>query len=108
MADGARSDDEARLVPDGSLELVMAAEGLVMADKLETLLTLGAKIGVDGDARPVFVITAAGRINRSDERTTVNIAVTPKGALDFAMSVFTTLEAGYGLVGVPQKVDPLA
>lgn len=81
-----------RRVPDGSIELVMFAEGLVLVDQADALLTAAEKIGGDGP-HPTVVLQFSGRINHSTERTTVNVALDPQGAFDFASSIIDLFEA---------------
>lgn len=87
-------EDELRPVPDGSVELLMFAEGLILADHADALLTSAFRIGRPAEEQneATIVLQFSGRVNHSDERRTVNVAVDPRGALDFAGSIFTLLE----------------
>jgi hypothetical protein len=80
-----------RRVPDGSVELLMFAEGLVLADQADALLTAAEKIGGDGPQATV-VLQFSGRINHSSERTTVNVALDARSAFDFAGSILDLFE----------------
>ena len=80
-----------RRVPDGSVELLMFAEGLVLADHADALLTAAEKIGGDGP-QAMVVLQFSGRINNRTERTTVNIGLSPQAAFDFAGSILDLFE----------------
>lgn len=83
-----------RKIDDDSVELLMFAEGLILADHADALLTSAVRIGkpAEEQGEAVLVLQFSGRVNNSDERRTVNVAVDPKGGFDFAESIFALIE----------------
>lgn len=76
----------------------MFAEGLILADHADALLTLAEKIGGDG-ARPMVVLQFSGRLNNATERTTVNVGLSPQAAFDFAGSLLDLFETAIAAEG---------
>jgi hypothetical protein len=80
-----------RRIPDDSVELLMFAEGLVLADSMEVLLTSAITFG-EAETPTVVVLQFSGRVNHSDERRTVNVALSPRSAFDHAGSILDVIE----------------
>lgn len=78
-------------MPDGSVELLMFAEGMVLADQADVLLTVAEKIG-GGGPEAMIVLQFSGKVNNEDRRMTLNVAMPPKGAFDFAGSILDVIE----------------
>jgi hypothetical protein len=80
-----------RKIDDDSVELLMFAEGLILVDSCEVLLTSAITLG-QAETPTTVVLQFSGRVNHSDERRTVNVALDPKGAFDHAGSILDVIE----------------
>lgn len=76
------------------VQAMMVAEDLLLVDAFKVAIGAGGKIGEEfGDAGPLYFITMEGRVNKSEERRSINVMLNAKFGYDLIAQMMSQLEA---------------
>jgi hypothetical protein len=81
-----------RRIEFGPGEVFMVADRTILVDERESVLAELSKIGVSDDQQVGYLFTFTGRVNNTDEVSSVTVAMSPQDALALTEDILNGLE----------------
>lgn len=73
-------------------EMLFVADKVILVEEYESVLGAMSKIGVTKDPEPGYLFTFTGRLNRTEERGSVTVAMPLREAFELASNVVKWVE----------------